>query len=239
MLAYLQLPIRFDAQRMQQEVTALAQQHWNMHYNKRHYKGDWSIVALHAVDGQPANIYSIHNTADKAAIGRYKNTPLLDECTYLKQVLDYFQCEKTTVRLMKLNAGAVILPHHDTDMNIEAGEARLHIPVQTNEEVEFYLQEERIPMLEGECWYLNLSLEHRVSNNGTSDRIHLVIDCIVNDWLLQWFKKPGLHKKEIADNIASASYSKEDKLQIIEALRRMNTNVSNELADKMMSEVEL
>lgn len=236
MLAYLQLPIRFDAQRMQQEVTSLAQQHWNMHYNKRHYTGDWSIIALHAVDGQPGNIYSIHNTADQASISRYRNTPLLDECAYLKEVLDYFQCEKTTVRLMKLDAGAVILPHRDTDMNIEAGEARFHIPVQTNDQVEFYLQGERIPMNEGECWYLNLSLEHSVGNHGSSDRIHLVIDCIVNDWLTQWFSKPGLFKKEITDDAASESYSKEDKLQIIEALRRMNTEVSNEMADKLMLE---
>ena len=38
-------------------------------------------------------------------------------------------------------------------------------------------------MKEGECWYLDLSLPHWVENHGKTDRIHLVIDCLVNDWL--------------------------------------------------------
>jgi hypothetical protein len=38
-------------------------------------------------------------------------------------------------------------------------------------------------MNEGEGWYLNLSLPHRVENNGTTDRVHLVIDYVVNEWM--------------------------------------------------------
>jgi len=58
---------------------------------------------------------------------------------------------------------------------------RIHIPVVTNSEVEFYLDEERMDLKEGECWYMNFNLLHRVSNNGDADRIHLVIDAGVND----------------------------------------------------------
>ena len=38
-------------------------------------------------------------------------------------------------------------------------------------------------MQEGECWYLDLSLPHRVQNRSNVDRIHLVVDCLLNDWL--------------------------------------------------------
>ncbi|WP_339705616.1 aspartyl/asparaginyl beta-hydroxylase domain-containing protein [Algoriphagus aquimarinus] len=38
-------------------------------------------------------------------------------------------------------------------------------------------------MKEGECWYLRLSDPHRVLNEGETDRIHLVMDLKVNDWL--------------------------------------------------------
>jgi hypothetical protein len=48
-------------------------------------------------------------------------------------------------------------------------------------------------MKEGECWYLNFNLPHRVKNSGTADRIHLVIDCVVNDWLLQQMNLPFEH----------------------------------------------
>ena len=35
--------------------------------------------------------------------------------------------------------------------------------------------------------YLNLSRPHAVRNRGTTDRIHLVIDGVVNPWLLDQF----------------------------------------------------
>ena len=38
-------------------------------------------------------------------------------------------------------------------------------------------------MQEGEAWYLNFNLPHRVKNGSSSDRLHLVMDCTVNDWL--------------------------------------------------------
>ena len=38
-------------------------------------------------------------------------------------------------------------------------------------------------MVAGECWYLNLSKPHRVHNRGATERMHLVLDCVVNDWL--------------------------------------------------------
>jgi quercetin dioxygenase-like cupin family protein len=68
-------------------------------------------------------------------------------------------------------------------MGFEDGVIRLHIPVTTNPEVEFYLNDERIEMKTGELWYLDFSQKHRVENRGTADRIHLVVDCKVNDWL--------------------------------------------------------
>jgi hypothetical protein len=38
-------------------------------------------------------------------------------------------------------------------------------------------------MRPGECWYLRLSEPHRVDNDGHDERVHLVFDARVNDWL--------------------------------------------------------
>lgn len=54
----------------------------------------------------------------------------------------------------------------------------------TSEKVEFVLEDERLPLAEGDAWYINFNLQHSVVNSGTTDRIHLVIDLIANDWLL-------------------------------------------------------
>jgi uncharacterized cysteine cluster protein YcgN (CxxCxxCC family) len=35
----------------------------------------------------------------------------------------------------------------------------------------------------GSSWYLRLSDPHSVANRGTADRVHMVIDAEVNDWV--------------------------------------------------------
>jgi hypothetical protein len=42
-------------------------------------------------------------------------------------------------------------------------------------------------MRAGEAWYLRLSDPHAVANRGTSDRVHLVLDLVADDWLLGFF----------------------------------------------------
>jgi mannose-6-phosphate isomerase-like protein (cupin superfamily) len=235
MIKYLQLTQHYDAAIMQAEINRLTDGWWKEHYNTKHYEGGWSIIPLRSVDGNPDNPYSLHNSGNEMM--KYKDTPLLDGCPYIKTVLDFFACEKTSVRLMKLNAGAIIKEHTDHEMNFEEGEARFHIPVQTNEQVDFYVLNEKIPMKEGECWYLNLSLKHRVTNAGTTDRVHLVIDCLVNDWVRELFTNDTVIKKEIDEAAARPIIPTEEKIKIIQQLRSMNTAVSDQLADRMEKEI--
>src|SRR5205085_10556644 len=96
-----------------------------------------------------------------------------------------------------LAAGSKIREHRDLNLGDETGEVRLHIPIVTNPAVEFFLDGVRIVMNEGECWYLNFSLPHRVDNRGVTDRIHLVIDCQVNDWLRELIESDGASDQNV------------------------------------------
>lgn len=234
MIFYLQLQNKFDTEAMQAETAMLAKEYWKAHYNTRHYEGGWNIIPLRSINGETDNILSVHNDVNSKPV--YKDTPLLSQCPYLSSVLDFFKCEKTAARLMKLEAGAIIKEHTDHQMNFEEGEVRFHIPVQTNDQVDFFILDEKIPLQEGECWYLNLSLRHRVTNGGSSDRIHLVIDCLVNDWVKEQFALPGNRRKEIDESATGRVFSPEEKKQMIAQLRILNTAVSNELADKLEAE---
>lgn len=233
MIKYLQLPVHFPVHSILDELAHLPGMSWKMHYNTKHYVGDWSVIALRSPGGDPDNIFSIHASTGRYD-NQYRNTPLLEQCSTLKETLGYFKCEITMARLMKLNAGAVIKEHTDHDMNYEAGEARFHIPLQTNDKVDFYISGEKIPMKEGECWYLNLNLPHRVSNAGNTDRIHLVIDCLVNDWMKEQFTMPGLLRKEAASE--KTVYDQETRRRIIESLRLLDTPVAIEMANKIENE---
>jgi hypothetical protein len=231
-IKYIQLPFGFDAAKMQAEADSLATAFWKMHYNKKHYTGNWSIIPLRALNGDANIPYSVHATA--AGNLPYADTPLLEQCPYIQEVIRLFLCEKTSIRLMKLDAGAVINTHHDQDMAYEQGEIRLHIPVSTNSDVAFFIEEERIPMQEGECWYLNLQLAHRVRNDGLTDRVHLVIDCRVNDWVHELFNNPEIAVKKMTTPIQGIpALSNTEKEKIIQELRRQNTPDANRVADAL------
>ncbi|MBL7727670.1 MAG: aspartyl/asparaginyl beta-hydroxylase domain-containing protein [Dinghuibacter sp.] len=231
-IKYIQLPFRFNAATLQAEIAALETVYWKMHYNKKHYSGNWSIIPLRALYGKAELPYSVHQTS--AGQIPYADTPLLQQCPYIQEVLNSLLFEKTSVRLMKLDAGAVINPHCDQDMAFEQGEIRLHIPVSTNPGVAFYIEEERIPMQEGECWYLNLQLQHRVRNDGDTHRVHLVVDGLVNDWVNEVFSQPGLNKKQHHDTAyMETGISTADKEKIVRELRLLNTPETNREADRL------
>lgn len=235
MIKYIRLKQQFDAARMQEEVKALESAMWNPHYNKKHYEGDWSALPFRSINGMPDNCVSVHHASLQKDIV-YQDTQFLNHCGYIRSVIDFFECEKMSVRLMKLNAGACIKEHTDYNMHFEEGEARFHIPILTNTGVDFFIEDEKIPLQEGDCWYLNLSLKHRVNNFGNTHRIHLVIDCKVNDWVSNLLtRQDGLRSDHIPAPINN-KYDDADKANIIKQLRLMATPVSIELANKIESD---
>jgi mannose-6-phosphate isomerase-like protein (cupin superfamily) len=235
MVKYSRIKQRFDVQQMQQEVNGLEANFWQSHYNEKHYEGNWTILPLRSLNGSIENNIAIHSGSLQTNM-QYMDTTLLNDCPYLAWVLNSFRCEKMSVRLMNLSAGARIKEHTDYDMSLEEGEARFHIPVFTNNGVAFFIEEEQIPMQEGECWYLNLSLRHRVNNSGATNRIHLVIDCKVNNWVTGLIHNQADLKQACTEMPSKQSYSELDKAKIIKQLRLMATTVSINLANKMENE---
>jgi mannose-6-phosphate isomerase-like protein (cupin superfamily) len=224
-IKYLKFPFRFSALRMQQEVQNL-QAKWLAHYNQHDYEGSWTALPLRSINGSMENVMA---NAGEYAI--FADTQLMQQCPYLQEIMQALQCEKMAVRLLNLQAGAVIKEHKDVELNFEQGEARIHIPIVTNNDVAFFIDDEQIMMHEGECWYANFNMKHRVTNAGNTDRIHLVMDCKVNDWLREQFDNEAVEiKKEIP---APPKYTAEQKAQIISSLRAMNTDTANRMADEM------
>jgi hypothetical protein len=177
---HVKLPFQFDAARLKQELAQVTEDEWLRHFNQSNYEGNWSVAALRSNGGKTKQIYpDPHSTED------FEDTAILARCAYVREVLETIRCEKEAVRFMLLGAGARIKEHKDYFMGFDEGVIRLHIPVQTNRQVEFYLAGERVPMQAGELWYLDFSQKHRVENNSQEDRVHLVMDCKVNDWLME------------------------------------------------------
>lgn len=120
-----------------------------------------------------------------------KSSNVLQRCTYLQSVIEQFSsCEILRARLNLIKPSGGIPPHTDPYW-YETGQVRLHIPIVTNPDFVFIIDGESFHFPVGGCWYVNTFLEHSVENNGTTDRVHLVIDCLVNDWLEGLFVEQG------------------------------------------------
>jgi hypothetical protein len=178
MIASIKLPLTFDPNLLQADLERIAPDDWVRHFNQTYYDGEWAGIALRSSGGDTRQIYP-----DPVAAEPLADTPILARCPNLSDVLAAFQCPLKSARLLRLTAGSSIREHRDYNLGYEDGEVRLHIPLTSSGEVEFFLDGERIDMNEGDCWYLNFNLPHRVINGGPSDRIHLVVDCVLNDWL--------------------------------------------------------
>jgi tetratricopeptide (TPR) repeat protein len=111
--------------------------------------------------------------------------PYFDLQDELKPVVDhiagYYQNNGFIVRVLlaKLLAGGKI-PHH-TDAGFSLLNChRVHIPIITNDEVDFVVGGEKINMQAGEFWEIDNGVDHAVENRSDEDRIHIIVDWMPN-----------------------------------------------------------
>jgi hypothetical protein len=181
----LRLPLTFDPGQLAGDLDRLSSAPWTRHYVRQNYDGEWSVIALRCPAGET---HPLRMIAAGSNLRSFVDTPYLEGCRYLREVLSCFQCPLRGARLMRLTPGSVIKEHSDLDLSFEDGMVRFHIPVTTNDAVEFYLNDTRVVLEAGSLWYLRLSDPHRVVNGGSTDRIHLVIDADVNGWVEALFE---------------------------------------------------
>jgi hypothetical protein len=220
------LQISFSIEQLQKELAICENDLWTPHFNTNRYEGNWTSVSLRSQSGLINDITSFANT-------EYKNTNLLDRCHYFKEIIDWFQCEKEAVRLLRLGSGSEIKEHIDNDTSYEDGFFRIHIPIITNSEVFFYVDKKRVPMKMGECWYANFQLPHSVENKSSEPRIHLTLDCIRNDWSDKIFTEMGF---DINYSRKNKQHSDEVKQQIIAELSRNPSEVNAKIIADLLAE---
>ena len=176
----LRLPLAFDRDLLAADLRRLSASQWIRHFVTQNYEGDWSVIPLRGPAGARHPIQMIYSNPSATS---FEDTPMLAATPYFRAVLDSFACPLQAVRLMRLSPGSVIKEHTDHDLCFEQGSVRLHIPILTNDGVAFELNHRRVILEAGSCWYLRLSDPHSVANRGDADRVHLVIDAGVNEWV--------------------------------------------------------
>ena len=109
----------------------------------------------------------------------------------IEEILEPLPCEFQRIRFAKLVPGAFLEPHTDAidqSFGLQDSEiARIAVPLQTNEKATFsiYPKGKDGPEIKrhlelGHYYYTDVKGWHSIANEGDTDRIHLLIDCISN-----------------------------------------------------------
>ncbi len=160
--AFQRLSVRFDADRMREEIDRIPLSAWAAHPND--IPGNNSIRLISVNGGQNDDVN-----------GRMAMTPHLAKSPYLRQILGIFGVVWGRSRLMRLAPGASVPQHADINYHWFT-RVRLHIPIVTEPEVRFFCGDESVHMAAGEAWLFDNWRLHRVENASDRERIHLVAD---------------------------------------------------------------
>jgi hypothetical protein len=174
---FLRLPFSFESAVLGAEVGALGESAWIPHFNTHYYEGDWSGIALRT----PGGAISLY--PDPNPTQAYADTQHLAACPRLRDALAVVRAPLTSVRVLRLGPGAHVREHRDYQIGLDFGEVRLHVPLETGPGAEFVVGGVPMRAAPGECWYVDVTQPHSVANTGTRSRLHLVIDCVLDDWL--------------------------------------------------------
>ena len=175
-IQWTKLPYSFDPALLQQDIASIAEEEWVPHFNRGDYEGKWSSIALRSRNGRADDIVPM------GAAAGFHDTPLMERCPHLRDAVDTFAFPMKAVRLLRLHAGSRVREHVDPDLGVDDGEIRLHVPITTNDKMEFIVAGRQLKLREGESWYIDFSQAHRLHNGGDADRVHLLIDGEMNDW---------------------------------------------------------
>lgn len=179
------------------------------HYSGYNVKNTWSAIALRGYGGDPDFIIK---PSEMSKGWKRDNAHTLDwrcEDTWVRDVLPEAEHlialvpgEHQRIRIMRLRGGEDRgeLSRHADITDPESGVAdrrvaRIHLPLQTNPAVTFWMWDEdgvakTFHMGEGEAWYLDTRKPHRAVNDGSDDRLHLVIDTYATEDLRRIMPDP-------------------------------------------------
>ena len=158
---------------------------------------DWTAISLYGYGSKITDILKPGVLKSSVSVDEQLQWTSLHEATPLNpvfKILENLPCKYERVRFMKLEAGKVIGKHSDKidkDLGFDDGQiVRIHVPIRTNDDVVFSLFESprakvahEYNLKTGHYYYMDVTKPHAVRNMSEVDRIHLVVDCYVNDAL--------------------------------------------------------
>jgi len=105
--------------------------------------------------------------------------PIVNEVTAM---YGYANPKHSRIMLANLSAGGKIISHTDGKLDNPSltYPHKVHVPIKTNPNCMFTVENDSINMLVGEAYEVNNAKPHKVENDGDSDRLHLIFELYDN-----------------------------------------------------------
>ena len=158
------------------KVAAFTDAQWKEFKGKKVFKSqpDSESIIIKAIKDTESAVYNKEGV-DNVSLQEM----FAEELAEIYKKIDEFVGEKNhealRVQLVKLPARKNVLPHIDIG-HIFKVTRRVHLPIITNGNVDFFIELAKVPMQEGKLIEINNQAIHCVFNQSDLDRVHLIVD---------------------------------------------------------------
>ncbi len=165
---------KVDIAKLRSAVLALPEAVWDAENEGKPNRFDALDATRHIVFRFVSKLKDWRQSDDRPLWAEWK--PLL-EPVLAAATADYGYARGAFPRVMlaRMPPGGVIHPHRDTNASAKWPH-KIHVPLVTNDRVTFYVGGVAYFFGEGEAVEVNNMGSHAVTNEGASDRIHLIFE---------------------------------------------------------------
>ncbi|MEL7035839.1 MAG: aspartyl/asparaginyl beta-hydroxylase domain-containing protein [Cyanobacteria bacterium J06592_8] len=126
-----------------------------------------------------------------------KPTPELDQLPTIRSFLEHCNLSLMWVRLNKLAPGTCFWEHRDYSELSQKQKVRLHVPISTSPDSYMVFQDKAVHLKLDALWLLRPDSDVHGFINGSSVRIHLIIDAYLNNELSHQIEQVYLPEESV------------------------------------------
>jgi len=163
-----------DIAPLREAVLAIPEAQWDAENAAKPNRFETLSSTRHIVFRFVSNFVDWRNSYERPAWSEWKPLvePVLDAAT---ADYGYARAAFPRVMLARMGPGGVIHPHRDTNPAAQWPH-KIHVPLVTNPDVTFFVDDVPYHFAEGEAVEVNNMADHAVANRGPTDRIHLIFE---------------------------------------------------------------
>lgn len=209
---FVQLPVAFDPSPLLEAIQKIGPEHWSQH----RLKNLRSIPLVEWTHGKPSWC------------------PAIDSLPELKYILHAWDAPIGESRVSVLQPGAKVEEHVDVDFYWKH-RFRVHLILQTNADALFGCDGHVLSLRAGQVWVSNNWAPHWIANNGTFDRIHIVIDTLGSPLLQKWindgWKSTSSTPQPMNESLSALPYCQNDSRPPLEPFSKNRFRTAGEVQE--------